>query len=108
MAIQKGWSETQVERGSSDIDDVIANLIVDYLGKYVRDHSSVPVNARDLIADRKAEWREVFALAFTEGESSVRDKVKTLKRSAAQAFTDEASQETTTTQAYTLPGFSLP
>ena len=97
-----------MESGSADIDDVIANMIVDYLGKYVRDHSSVPVIARDLIADRKVEWREVFALAFTEGEGSVRDKVKTLKRSATQAFTGETSQDTTTTQTYSLPGFSLP
>ena len=48
--------------------ETISNLIINYLGKYLKDHSGVPTSSRALIAERKKEWRHVFSLALIEGD----------------------------------------
>ena len=54
IAGTKGWDPAAIDAGSAD--ETISDLIVAYLGKYLRDRSGVPVEAVQLISE-KVEWR---------------------------------------------------
>jgi len=103
IAGTKVWDSAAIENGVAD--ETISNLIIAYLGKYLRDHSAVPVEAGHLISEKKVEWRKVFALALSKEDQNVREKVRGLKRAADEDALPPQSQRESGERPYSLPGF---